>query len=166
MIALLDRATGLLSRLAAAIGALALIASLALVFYSVLLRYLFNRPQPWIDELAGYLLVATVMLAAAEALRRDEHIAVDLMTAKLGPAGRRRVALAGFAAMAVTAALILAGGWEMVAFSNMVGLISEGYLAVPKAWPESLVPIGAGLLLLAALVGFLNLLVGRAERPE
>jgi C4-dicarboxylate transporter, DctQ subunit len=67
-----------------------------LVAYSVVMRYFMNRPIPWVDELVGYLLVGLVMLAAADALRRGEHIAVDLIDrAGSGHARRRLIAGAG-----------------------------------------------------------------------
>jgi len=42
----------------------------------------------------------------------------------------------------------------MVGFSRMVGLMSNGYLAVPMWIPQLLVPAGAVLLLAAAAVAF------------
>jgi len=54
----------------------------------------------------------------------------------------------------------------MVRFSNMVGLRSNGDLALPLWIPQSLVPIGALLLLLAALVAFVGAWRGKAAPPE
>jgi len=42
----------------------------------------------------------------------------------------------------------------MVAFSRMVDLKSNGYLAVPMWIPQIFVPVGAALMGLAAIVAF------------
>jgi C4-dicarboxylate transporter DctQ subunit len=56
--------------------------------------------------------------------------------------------------VAATAVLLLVEGIGMVQFSHQVGLRSNGYLALPLWIPQLLVPLGALLLLLAAIVSF------------
>ena len=62
---LLGRVVGALSALATALAALLMLAITGIVGYGVALRYLFNQPQVWSDELASYLIVLVVMLAIA-----------------------------------------------------------------------------------------------------
>jgi TRAP-type C4-dicarboxylate transport system permease small subunit len=151
----LDRIVGALAALGVALAAIGLIASMFLIAYSVVMRYFLNQPVSWVDEFVGYLLVASVMLAAADALRHGEHIAVDIVTERLGSRGRRVVTLAGLVAVALAAALLAVEGWDMVEFSRMVGLLSNGKLAVPMWIPQLAVPVGAALLGAAAVVAFL-----------
>ena len=150
-----------LAHVGIALAAIALLASMAMIVYSVVMRYLLNQPIPWVDEMVGYLLVACVMLAAADALRQGEHIAVDIVTERLSARGKRWTAVLGLLAVALSALLLLVEGWDMVAFSRMVGLLSNGYLAVPMWIPQALVPVGALLLLLAAIAA-----LGAAWRGE
>lgn len=163
-----DRIVRGLSALGIALAAIALLASLALIVYSVVMRYGVNRPAAWVDELVGYLLVACVMLAAADALFHGEHIAVDILTERLGARGKRLTLLAGLVAVGASAGLLAYEGWDMVSFSRMVGLLSNGYLAVPMWIPQLLVPVGAVLLALAAISGFVDALRRKAdtEVPE
>ncbi len=160
-----ERLLGWVSHAAAALGALLVIVMTGVIGYSVALRYLFNQPQTWTDELVGYLLVVVVMLGAAEALRRGDHIAVDLLTERLGPRGRRRCEAWGLLAVCFVAAVLVAGGWEMVSFSADVGLISDGYLEVPMWIPQAAVPVGSALLLLVALERLARLLLGLDGTP-
>ena len=153
VVSALDRAAALLAGFGVALAAVALLVSLAAIGYGVVMRYVVARPIVWVDELISYLLVAIVMLAAADAQRRGEHIAVDIVTDRLGPAGRRMAALAGLVAVAVCGAFLIVEGWGMVAFSRMIGIISTGSLAVPMWLPQLLIPIGGAMLLLAALTG-------------
>ena len=158
---LVDRAIGLVCLIAAGTAALLLLVSLGLVGYSVVMRYFMNRPIPWVDELVGYLLVGLVMLAAADALKRGEHIAVDLVTSRLGAFGRRlSLAFGQLAALVVGVALVV-GGWQTAAFSKMLGIYSTGYLAMPIHLPQALVPVGGGLLALAALAGLMRMAIGQ-----
>jgi C4-dicarboxylate transporter, DctQ subunit len=163
---LADRLIGLLCRLGLALSALALLVSFALVVYSVAMRYLLNQPIPWVDELVGYLLVAIVMLAAADALRRGEHIAVDIITERLGPRGRTITAFSGLIAVAVAGAALVYGGLDTVSFTQMLGIRSTGYLAVPMHIPQFLIPLGGGLLFLAAIGGLLRMLLGQPPAEE
>ena len=150
----IDRLVRALARLGIALAAIALLASMFLIGYSVVMRYFLNQPVAWVDELAGYLLVAAVMLAAADALLEGEHIAVDILTERLSARGRRWTVLGGLVAVALAAALLAVEGADMVGFSRMVGLMSNGYLAVPMWIPQLLVPTGAALMLAAAVVAF------------
>ena len=160
---LLDRSAGLLAKAGIVLSALALLASLVLIACSVAMRYVVNRPVVWVDELIGYLLVGIVMLAAAEALRRGEHIAVDIVTERLGPRGRKATVVAGLVAVALCGAFLIVEGWGMVAFSQTIGIVSTGSLAVPIWIPQSLVPIGGAMLLLTAVAGLAR--IGLGESP-
>jgi len=156
-----------LARIGLALAALALLASLVAIGYSVVTRYVFGAPLTWTDELVGYLLVASVMLAAPDALLEGEHISVDIVTERLAGRGRKIAYLLGLAAVAATALLLLVEGLRTVAFSRMVGLRSNGYFALPLWLPQLLIPAGALLLMLAAFVAFLRgLREGAPQRQD
>jgi C4-dicarboxylate transporter, DctQ subunit len=161
----IDRLVRALARLGIALAAIALLASMFLIGYSVVMRYFLNQPAAWVDELAGYLLVAAVMLAAADALLEGEHIAVDILTERLSARGRRWTVLGGLIAVALSALLLAIEGADMVAFSRMVGLMSNGYLAVPMWIPQLLVPAGAALMLAAAVIAFIAAWRNREAAP-
>ncbi len=167
---MLDRLVRHLAALGIALAAIALLASMFLIGYSVVMRYFVNRPVAWVDELSGYLLVAAVMLASADALLEGEHIAVDIVTERLSARGKRWILLAGLVAVAASALLLAIEGADMVSFSRMVGLMSNGYLAVPMWIPQLIVPVGAALLFAAAIVAFIaawrDRLPSPGDRPQ
>lgn len=165
--ALVYRAVRWLTDVAAMVAAASVLVMLALVVYSVAMRYFVNAPKPWVDEVVGFMLVGSVMFAVAEALRRGEHISIDLLTDRLGPRGRRAAAVFGLLAVLATAAAIAWEGWETVAFARMLGLMTEGYVTLPLWLLQLMVPIGGVLLLLAALAELLRLAAGLpAESPR
>jgi len=150
----------LLAGTAAALGAALVVATVAIVTYSVFMRYVFNTPQTWTDELVGYFLVYTVMLGVAAALRRGDHITVDLLTSRLGPGGRRAVDIWGMVAVMAVAAAMLDSSLDMIAFSRMVGLISDGYVEAPMWILQMALVIGYAMLLLSAANRLLRIAVG------
>jgi C4-dicarboxylate transporter, DctQ subunit len=157
-----SRAVRFLARVGIALSAASLLVSLALISYSVVMRYFLNRPQSWIDEIAGYLLVASVMLAAADALFHGEHIAVDIVTERLPAGAKHIIHKVGLVAVAVMGALLAVSGWDMVEFSWVSGMVSTGYMSVPMWLPQLLVPIGGALLVIAAIA----MLFLRVDSPD
>jgi TRAP-type C4-dicarboxylate transport system permease small subunit len=156
----IQRAVAALSRTAGALGSLATVVCLALVAWSVAMRYLLGAPQPWVDHVAGWLVLALVLLAAPEAQRRFEHIGVDIAVGRIGPRFARFVHLLGTLSVAAVAVVLLMAGIETVEFSQMVGFMTD-IEGVPKWWVQLLLPIGAALLLLVSVAQALALLLGR-----
>ena len=67
----------LLLRLSDAIAAILLAADLVVVCASVLLRFLFNAPVEWSDDVARGLMVGSAFFGAASALARGENVGVS-----------------------------------------------------------------------------------------
>jgi len=155
----MQRAVALLSRVSAALASLATLVCLFLVGGSVVARYLFHAPQPWIDKVSGWLVVALVLLAAPEAQRRFEHIGVDVAVGRLGPRLARAAHVIGAASVAVVAGILLWAGWEAVEFSMTIGVMTD-IEGVPEWWIQALLPAGAAVLLLVSLAQCLVLLTG------
>src|SRR6202165_4507525 len=73
-----------------ATAAILLAADLLVVCVSVLLRFLFNAPVEWADDVARGLMVGSSFFGAASALARSENLGVAFFIDRL-PAGARRV---------------------------------------------------------------------------
>jgi len=153
-----ERGVGAVAWLAAVLSAGLVLVMLAVVGYSVVMRYFLDRPVTWSDELSGYLVVALVMLGAADALLRGEHISVDLLTARAAGRARRGVELWAMLCVLAVAGAIVYSGREMVAFSLDFGMYSEGYLEAPMWIPQSFILVGGVLLIAAALARIVTLL--------
>jgi len=140
------------SKVALWISALLLMCLFGLIAYSVGMRYFAGRPQPWIDEVAGWLLVGSVMLAIPEVQRRGDHIGIDFVTGMLGQRGRRALLAFGVLTVLASAAIFVREGFVMVEFSRMVGVLSNQIPEVPLWMVQGVVPIGFLLMALVALV--------------
>jgi TRAP-type C4-dicarboxylate transport system permease small subunit len=142
--------------------------SLALIAWAVVMRYAFNRPPAWVDDAVGFLLVGIVMLAAAQVLRRGEHISVDLLASRLSPRSRPW-ADAWAALAALTAGLVLAAnGWSTAMFSRSLGIVAEGNVEIPVFWVQLALPLGGAMMALVALESLARLAAGEppAEEPH
>lgn len=153
-----------LSKLAIAVAGMAALAVMALVCYGVFMRYFINQPVIWVDETAGWLVVAIVMLAAPEGQRLGEHIGVDAITEKLKGNALRFALVGGALTVLVTAAILIVEGLDMVLFSRDIGIAATS-LPNAKVWViQLLVPLGAALLALVAISQALCRLAGLTPR--
>jgi TRAP-type C4-dicarboxylate transport system permease small subunit len=85
--------------------AAAVFALLFLTFIvQVAMRFLFNKPLAWSDELIVVLYILMVFWSAATLLKEKDHVMLDLVYAALPPGGQRIFALLG---AALTAGLLL-----------------------------------------------------------
>lgn len=64
---------------------------ITLIFYGVIMRYVFNDPKAWVEEVVRYVIIWGVFLGFAVALRNNQHIQVDLLYDKLPPSLRKVV---------------------------------------------------------------------------
>src|SRR6202051_5132675 len=123
-----------------ATAAILLAADLLVVCGSVLLRFLFNAPVEWADDVARGLMVGSSFFGAASALARAENLGVAFFIDKLPPGVRRVVDAVG--ALLVT---VIAG---YVAFNAIkLGWLTTGQTS-GSGLPLELTfyPMGAGAL--------------------
>ena len=144
------RVLGLPARLAGLVSTLLIIVMLALVTYSIFQRYFLDTPLKWGDELLGYMLVAFVFLGAAEALRRGDHISIDLISDRLKGKTRRAFSMIHCLSIIAFALVVGISTWHSIGFAYDFGSYSPGYLEMPMWIPQ--IPMLIGSLLLA-LVG-------------
>lgn len=74
---------GRVARSASTLAGLAVLAIVLLISYDVLMRYFFDRPQLYVDELASFLQVFVVFAGLAYTYRLGGHVRVDLVTSHL-----------------------------------------------------------------------------------
>ncbi len=132
------RITASLLAVSDAVAAILLAADLLVVCVSVLLRFLFNAPVEWADDVARGLMVGSSFFGAASALARAENLGVAFFIDKL-PSDARRV-VDSMGALLVT---IIA---FYVAFNAMkMGWLTTGQTSgsgLPLEW--TFYPMGAG----------------------
>jgi TRAP-type C4-dicarboxylate transport system permease small subunit len=138
----------LISKLVWAAAAALLGAVACMGLYQVLVRFVFNQPSPWSEELIGRLLIWTVALGIAAGFRQGALVSVDLML-RLSSGRWHRVvrwmillASLGFLALLAWLGFDLAWRIRFQTFATLPLSIAWAYLALP---------VGAVFSLLAVL---------------
>lgn len=159
------RLIGLLALAASIVSAFLVVVTLAVTGFSVFRRYVLGRPLTWSDELSGFLVVAIVMLGAAEVLRKGEHVSVDILSEKATGGKRKVLDIWSNLSVAIVAGVLFASALNAVQFSRMIGVYSDGYLEAPLWIPQSFMLVGAGLLFVLAVARCIDLIfLGRAKK--
>lgn len=162
MIARASRAAGLLA------GA-ATLAIVLLISYDVLMRYFFNQPQLFVDELASFLEVLIIFGGLAWTFNAGGHIRIDLVTPHLGGAVRAWLRVVTLALGVVLLAVVMWVTGQSALTAYRYGRVSAVML-YPLSLPMLIIPAGLGLMSLAMLVTLarqLRVALGpRAKRDE
>jgi C4-dicarboxylate transporter DctQ subunit len=150
-----DKLDSLLDRLnsvMAWIAALAIIFMMFAISYAVMMRYVWNKPVPWIVEISSYLMLYITFLGTAWLQRKGGHVEVDLFTGRLKP--RVRAAFKTITSLGgAVVGFILAWKGSLVTvdyFQRDVTAI--GILNTPQFLLIGIIPIGGFLLLVEFLL--------------
>jgi TRAP-type mannitol/chloroaromatic compound transport system permease small subunit len=139
-----------LGRVAEATGALAALAVLALVGVmsaNVLLRYGFSAGSVWAQELEWHLMAPIALFGMVWALRRGEHVRVDVLYAGYSDRTKAVSDIVACVLGLVIAAAIVWLSWKYVgqSFANNEGSANPG--GMPLRWAlKALIPAGFVLL--------------------
>ena len=97
----------------------------------VAMRFMFEKPLAWSDELIVILYILIVFWSAATLLQEKDHVMLDLVYAALPPRGQRVMALVGAALMVALLLILLPGAWDYVRF---MGRERTPVLDIPFSW--------------------------------
>jgi TRAP-type C4-dicarboxylate transport system permease small subunit len=136
---------------ALAAALLGVIACLGL--YQVLMRFVFNQPSPWTEELIGRLLIWTVALGVVAAFRQGALVSVDLML-RLSRGAWRRIARW----LILSASLFFLGILAWFGFDLAWRIRFQTFAALPISisWAYLALPVGASFSILALIANHLD----------
>lgn len=146
--------------LGGAISAVLIVAMFAVTIYAIFMRYVVNKPLLWADEVTGWALVAIVMLGAAEAYRRGDHISIDLLSDKATGLAGQAVALVSDLAVLGFAVIVGTSTWDAISFARMFGSYTAGSVVIETWIPQVPLLVGSVLLGLTAVVRMVERVLG------
>jgi C4-dicarboxylate transporter DctQ subunit len=121
-----------------------------MVTYAVVMRYAFNRPIGWSEEISIYLMIWAAFLGAAYALKEDAHIGVDLLLSRLPEKIKPCFLLFHCVVGLIFCSILFFKGLELVKFS--IGLNNRSIaIDFPLFIPQLAVPVGSAILFLQFL---------------
>jgi TRAP-type mannitol/chloroaromatic compound transport system permease small subunit len=122
----------------------------------VVARYVFNSPTLWAYDTAIFMFGYTGLLGGAYALRRKEHINVDLFYARLSPRGKAVLDVITGLLFFFFMALVVVYGWTTAIEAIEGGEATATLWGPPIGHFKLMVPIGAALLILQGLANWIR----------
>ncbi|MFP5512241.1 MAG: TRAP transporter small permease [Alphaproteobacteria bacterium] len=125
-----------------------LVALVGLVCTNAVLRYVFDAPIVWADQITGYGMVYITFLVAPWVLAQRRHIAVDLLQECLSPQTRPLLgAVLGLVGFLYNA------GFTWLAWSELARILARDSqfsdaILVPQWMIYWVLPVGSGLMAL------------------
>ena len=132
-------------------AAIALFGILLSVTVQIVVRnFLPHIPCPWTEEVAKYLLIWMCFLGSPVALRKGEHLMVDLFFNMYPPAMRRWMKLLMTVMVAAFCVYLLYFGMELC-LNPMTWKMKSPSAQIPRLWVYAALPVGAFFMLIVAL---------------
>lgn len=136
-------------------GTLIFIMSMA-IFYSVVMRYLFNNPQSWTFDLIGLSTGIAALLSGGYASLTRQHVRVDIFFDKFSTRTKSIVDVATAFFWVLISGILIWKGTESVLYYYEMGIRPSTGLGIPNWIQWLMVPIGGLLLFLQEIVHFIN----------
>jgi len=151
----------LMDRLINGILALILGGMTLLVFVSVLLRYIFNNPVTWSEELASLLFAWLTFLGAYVGFRSRSHITIDTLVIYLPHGLQRGLARIVDVCVLSLLALIL---WQGVSLTITTWGLEFPAMEISRGYLYLSLPLGAFLMIIAIVLTWGQPGAGHEER--
>jgi tripartite ATP-independent transporter DctM subunit len=129
--------------------AILVVAEVVILFAGIIARYVVHQPLIWSDELASILFLWLAMLGAVVAFRRGEHMR---MTALVGMMNPQRRAFFDVIAIVGAMAFLLFIVYPAYDYAHEETYITTPALEITNAWRAAALPVGAGLMIVSALI--------------
>ena len=126
----------------AALAGLLLIFMMFSICYEVVLRYFLFSPLTWVTEISEYILLYATFLGAPWVLKRDAHVKVDIVLARLGLKTQKTLNMAT-SLIGIGVCLVLVWfGTQMALDLYQRGIPVFKSLSVPKFLLVGIIPLG------------------------
>ena len=131
------------------------------VFLQVLIRFVFQYPLPWTDEIARIAFVYCIFVGATIAVRENSHLSVDFLLVILP----KRVARAAvFLGVLLVGVFLIFVTWQGVVLVLATGVQMSPVMQVPFKYLYLILPVSGALMLLYLVANMLALIRGKGER--
>ena len=140
----------ILTNLDAIITASTLSICVVLVNANVIMRYFFNNPIHWAEEVVTSLFVWTVFIGSAYAYRKHSHLGVDILVNLMPPKMKTvvKAVMSVVELLVLTMLTVISSQYVYHLIFNRAGkikIVMTDMLRIPKWWTGIAVPIGFGL---------------------
>jgi len=129
----------------------------AIVGYEVVMRYVFNRPTVWVNDLSAMFFGTFIIIGGAYTLRDGGHVNMDVIYGRFSSKRKAFFDLFTFVILTLPfLGVMLWMGWG-TAWKSLITLERDSTQWGPPIYPFRLMlPLGAFLILLQALAKFVR----------
>lgn len=141
---------------AAYVAGLLVLGMTVFMTFDVLMRYGLGRATAVADDLTAYMLVGITFLAAGSTQLAKQHISVETFVSLLGPRVRNVLQLVTLLLALGYVVFVTWQAFPYVATSRRLLYLSSGLVRFPLWMPQTFIPVGLSVLILALLVNVIE----------
>ena len=120
-------------------------------FYEVIVRYFFNHPTSWSNELSSIIFAIYMMLGGAYVLKLNAHVCMDIVSSKFSPRVKALVGIVTYFLGALFLIVLIWKGGERAITTILTNEHSTSVWAPTMIPFRVCLPVGAALFLLQSL---------------
>lgn len=122
------------------------------VAWEVMMRYLFNAPTIWVDEVSRILQIWATLLAGAYLVKYRELIVIDVFMRRPDTLARKLSESVAILMIATFCAVVAWHGFALWLKATLAGHTTDSFLAVPKWITHAALWVGCGLMLAQSVI--------------
>ena len=123
-----------------------------IISYEVVMRYIFNSPTVWVNEISRFLQIWATYLALTYTFHKKEFIRITVLYDKLNEKGKKILDFISDIFILTFSLFVLYFGWLIAYDSFKVGRTSSTILDVPSFLTELAIPLCFGFLVIRVIV--------------
>ena len=123
-----------------------------IVSYEVIMRYLFNSPTIWVNEVSRFLQIWATYLALTYSFHKQDFIRITVIYDRLNETGKKILDFISFVFIIIFSCFVVYYGWLIAYDSLKVGRTSSTILDVPSFLTELAIPLCFAFLVLRVIL--------------
>jgi len=123
-----------------------------IVSYEVIMRYLFNSPTIWVNEVSRFLQIWATYLALTYSFHKQDFIRITVIYDRLNETGKKILDFISFIFIIIFSCFVVYYGWLIAYDSLKVGRTSSTILDVPSFLTELAIPLCFGFLVIRVIL--------------
>ncbi len=123
-----------------------------IVSYEVIMRYLFNSPTIWVNEVSRFLQIWATYLALTYSFHKQDFIRITVIYDRLNETGKKILDFISFIFIIIFSCFVVYYGWLIAYDSLRVGRTSSTILDVPSFLTELAIPLCFAFLVIRVIL--------------
>ena len=133
------------------------------VLWQVISRYILSSPSSFTDELAGFLLIWVGLFGAAYVAGKKEHLAIDLLLQRSGPARKKFLEIFISICIVLFSFSVFVVGGTWLVYTRFALEVKSAALEIPLGYVYIVLPISGLLIVFFTIDNVLNFLKAHKE---